>query len=67
MANTNVDGQENSGFFQMFLAFGGALFRFLKKIGVVRTGGMIDTWDDERIPVQRLDGTHRPSFGHRLI
>jgi len=28
------------------LAFGGALFRFLKKIGVVRTGGMVDTFDD---------------------
>jgi hypothetical protein len=31
---------------QTVLAFGGALFRFLKKIGVVRTGGMVDTFDD---------------------
>jgi len=31
MANSN-DGQRNSGVFQTFLAFGGALFKFLKKI-----------------------------------
>ena len=46
MANSNVDGQKNSGVFQLFLAFGGALFKFLKKIGVARTGGMVNTWDD---------------------
>ena len=46
MANSNVDGQKNSGIFQMFLAFGGGLFRFLKKIGIVRTGGKVDTCDD---------------------
>jgi hypothetical protein len=46
MANSNVDGQKNSGVFQMFPAFGGGLFRFLHKIGIVRTGGTVDTWDD---------------------
>ena len=46
MAQQNVDGQKSSGIFQMFLAFGGGLFKFLKKIGVVRTGGMVDTFDD---------------------
>ena len=46
MAKSNVDGQKSSGVVQMFLAFGGAFFKFLKKIGVVRTGGMVDTFDD---------------------
>ena len=46
MANSKVDGQKNSGVFQMLLAFGGGLFRFLNKIGIVRTGGTVDTWDD---------------------
>ena len=48
MANSNVDAQKNSGILQMFLAFGGGLFRLLKKIGVVRAGrtDMIDTFDD---------------------
>jgi hypothetical protein len=46
MADPSVEGQKSSGFFQMILAFGGGLFKFLKKIGVVRTGGMVDTFDD---------------------
>jgi len=46
MANSNVDGQKNSGVFQLLLPVGGALFKFLKKIGVARTKGMVDTWDD---------------------
>jgi len=46
MFNSNEDGQKNSGVFQVFLGFGGAIFRFLKKIGVVRTGGLVDTVDD---------------------
>ena len=46
MANSKVDGQKNSGVFQMFLAFGGGLFRFLNMIGIVRTGGKVDTRDD---------------------
>jgi len=46
MAYTNSDEQKNTGVLQMFLAFGGAFFKFLKKIGVVRTGGMVDTFDD---------------------
>ncbi len=46
MANPSLDEQKNSGIVQMFLAFGGALFGFLKKIGVVRTGGLVDTFDD---------------------
>jgi hypothetical protein len=46
MANSSGDGQKNSGIFQMLLGFGGGLFAFLKKIGVVRTGGMVDTFDD---------------------
>ena len=45
MANA-VDGQKNSGIFQLFLGFAGMLFKFLRKIGVVRTGGMVDTFDD---------------------
>ena len=46
MSNSNVDGQKNSEVFQMFLAVLGGFFSFLKKIGVVRTGGMVDTFDD---------------------
>jgi hypothetical protein len=46
MADPSVEGQKSSGFFQMILAFGGGLFKFLKKIGFVRTGGMVDTFDD---------------------
>ena len=46
MVQQNVDGQKNSGIFQMFLAFGGGLFKFLKMIGVVRTSGIVDTFDD---------------------
>ena len=46
MTNSQTDGQKNSGIFQVFLAFGGAFFAFLKKSGVVRTGGMVDTFDD---------------------
>ena len=46
MLNSKEDGQKNSGVFQMFLGFGGAIFKFLKKIGVVRTGGLVDTIDD---------------------
>jgi len=46
MAQTKVDGQKNSGILQMFLAFGAKLFKFLGTIGVVRKGGMVDTWDD---------------------
>jgi len=48
MTNPNVDAQKNSGVLQMFLAIGGGLFRFLKKIGVIRAGrtDMIDTFDD---------------------
>jgi hypothetical protein len=46
MARRNADGHESKGIFQLFLALGGALFTFLKKIGVARTGGMVDTWDD---------------------
>jgi hypothetical protein len=29
----------------MLLAFGGALLKFLRKVGVARTGGMVDTFD----------------------
>ena len=46
MAQTNSDDQKNSGVFQMFLAFGAKLFKFLGAIGVARKGGMVDTWDD---------------------
>jgi hypothetical protein len=46
MAQTGVDNQKNSGIIQMFLAFGAKLFKFLGAIGVVRKGGMVDTWDD---------------------
>jgi hypothetical protein len=46
MAQTGIDNQKNSGIFQMFLAFGAKLFKFLGTIGVVRKGGMVDTWDD---------------------
>ena len=46
MANSIVDGQKNSGVLQLILALGGSLFKFLKKIGVARTGGIVDTWDD---------------------
>ena len=46
MAQTSTDGQKNSGIFQMFLAFGAKFFKFLGAIGVVRKGGMVDTWDD---------------------
>ena len=46
MANPTGDVQKNSGIFQMFLAFCGGFFKFLKKTGVVRTGGMVDTFDD---------------------
>jgi hypothetical protein len=46
MAQVSSDGQKNSGIFQMFLAIGAKLFKFLGAIGVVRKGGMVDTWDD---------------------
>jgi hypothetical protein len=46
MPKTGVNGKKKSGVFYFFLAFGGALFTLLKKIGVTRTGGMVDTWDD---------------------
>jgi len=46
MADTNPRGQMNSGIFQMFLAFGAKLFKFLGTIGVMRKGGLVDTWDD---------------------
>lgn len=46
MANSNVDGHKNCGVLQKILALGCVFFSFLKKIGVARTGGMVDTFDD---------------------
>ena len=46
MSDSNEHGQKNSGIFQLFLGFGAKLFKFLGAIGVVRKGGMVDTWDD---------------------
>lgn len=46
MAQTSFDDQKNSGVFQMFLALGAKLFKILGAIGVVRKGGMVDTFDD---------------------
>jgi len=46
MSNPSLDEQKNAGIIQMFLALGGELFAFLKKIGVVRTGVLVDTFDD---------------------
>jgi hypothetical protein len=46
MENEFVDDQNSSLVIQMFQAFGGVFFKFLKKIGVARMEGVVDTWDD---------------------
>ena len=60
MANPSLDEQKNSGIVQMFLAFGGAFFSFLKKIGVVRT----EVWS---IPsTTDRSGFDRQKWGNRI-
>jgi hypothetical protein len=44
--HAGVGVQGKAGIVNLILAFGEKLWTMLKAVGIVRTGGMVDTFDD---------------------